>query len=383
MPTTTYVNATMAANAIGARTDSTGAAVTDLSAEEARLFASMFTEGLIKPTNAFVVAQNTTPNMGVTVGSGAAKADHYVVAGDAAGQGNYLVRLDTTTVAVTIAAADASQARVDEIYLVIRDNSYDVSARGLPQIGYRQGDAGGANPGPDAAWKASALLARITVPAAATSIVTANISDQRAQSQFAAVGMGDGRYVTRSTVTTKGDLLGASGASTLARVPVGANGTLLRADSAAASGVTWSDIGVPQMHYLAVNQDLTTTSTPIAGGSDEFKVDTVANAVYTVEAFLPYNFGELIVGWGAPGLTSTIFAFIQGGTGGTSEYRGTAVGNFAWTFESAASAPKIALVSGTIIVGSAGGATGLQAYRSAAGSCRIMPGAWARFTRIK
>src|SRR6476646_2652898 len=182
MATTSYTDSTFSANIIGARTDTTGAAVTDTTAEEARLLASMLSQGYLTPSNAFVVAAQASPNMTVKVGSGTAKTDYYAVSGTVAGQGNYIVRLDAASQNVTISAADASQVRTDEIYLVVRDNLYDTSSRALPQIGYRAGTLGGANPGPDATWKAYVLLARITVAAGATSITSGNITDQRAAS---------------------------------------------------------------------------------------------------------------------------------------------------------------------------------------------------------
>lgn len=179
MASTSYTDSTFSASVIGARTDSAGAAVTDTTAEEARLLAQILTAGFLTPTNAFVVQQQTVPNMTVKVGSGTAKTDYYVLSGTVGGQGNYIARLDVTSQNVTVPAADASQTRTDEVYLVIQDNLYDTSARALPRIGYRTGTLGGANPGPDGTWTAYALLARITVAAASTSVVTANISDQR------------------------------------------------------------------------------------------------------------------------------------------------------------------------------------------------------------
>lgn len=232
MPTTTYVSPTVSANTIGARTDAAGAAVTDLSAEEARFTAVLVSEGYLTSTGAFKVNAQDTPNMTVKVGSGTAKADYYCVAGDVAGQGNYLVRLDVATQTMTIDAADASQSRTDEIYLVVRDNAYDASARALPQLGYRKGDLGGANPGPDASWKASALLGRVAVAAAATTITNANITDQRVQSSSGAI--------SATLVDAKGDLIVATTNDTVTRVAVGTNGHLLTADSAQSAGVKWS-----------------------------------------------------------------------------------------------------------------------------------------------
>lgn len=184
MATTTLVDSTFAAAYLGARTDNAGAAVTDTTAEEARLLASVFNPGYITPGTSFQVNAQASPNMTVKVGSGVAKSDYYAVAGTVAGQGTYIVRHDVASVNVTITAADASQTRTDEVYLVIQDNVYDTSSRVLPRIGYRAGTVGGANPGPDTAWKAYALLARVTVGAAVTSITSANISDQRIKSSL-------------------------------------------------------------------------------------------------------------------------------------------------------------------------------------------------------
>ena len=178
MATTTYVEFSAAARAIGARTDSAGAAVGDVTAEEDRLIQSIITEGYVT-IDAFLVQPDS--GMTLAVGSGSAKADLYAVEGEAAGQGVYLARLDQTPVAVTVPAAEASQVRNDEIYLVVADAAYDGGARSLPRIGYRKGDPGGAAPGPDTSWKASALLATVNVPAAAGTITAGNITDERAQ----------------------------------------------------------------------------------------------------------------------------------------------------------------------------------------------------------
>lgn len=57
------------------------------------------------------------------------------------------------------------------------------------------------------------------------------------------VGLTDphSQYVLESTLTTKGDLLAASAASTAARVAVGTDGQVLTADAASTAGVKWAD----------------------------------------------------------------------------------------------------------------------------------------------
>jgi hypothetical protein len=179
MPTTTTTDTTMAVSAVGSRTDSAGAGVTDYTAEEVRFSQQMWNPGYIEPINAFKVQAQTVPAMSVKVGSGTSKADYYLLQGTVAGQGNYVVRLDVSSVNVTISAADASQPRTDEIYLYVADTAYDSSSRVLPRLGYRKGDVGGAAPGPDSAWKAYAKLASVAVAAGATTITSANITDSR------------------------------------------------------------------------------------------------------------------------------------------------------------------------------------------------------------
>lgn len=47
--------------------------------------------------------------------------------------------------------------------------------------------------------------------------------------------------IPASTVTAKGDLLGATGSGAVARIPVGTNGQVLTADTAQSSGMKWAD----------------------------------------------------------------------------------------------------------------------------------------------
>src|SRR5690606_42035462 len=97
MATTTYSAPTVSVAAIGGRTDSSGEAVADYTAEEARMLTEILEPGYLRPAEAWQVTAQSSPNMSVKVGSGTAKADHYVVEGNVAAQGKYIVRLDVTS----------------------------------------------------------------------------------------------------------------------------------------------------------------------------------------------------------------------------------------------------------------------------------------------
>lgn len=191
MPSTNYTDATMGARIIGARTDAAGVEVTDLSAEEARYDLVVYGEGYLTPANAFLPAGSGGANMNVVIGSGTAKADYYIVAGDIAGQGKYMVRLASATETVTLDAADGSLPRIDQIWLVVMDDAYDASGLALPRFGYRKGDtaASPTAPGADSAWDASVLLAQITVPAGAADITECTVTDHRARSVLSVPGL--------------------------------------------------------------------------------------------------------------------------------------------------------------------------------------------------
>lgn len=74
---------------------------------------------------------------------------------------------------------------------------------------------------------------------------------------------GDASKVDKATLTAKGDLYAASAPSTPARVPVGANGQVLTADSTQSTGVKWAaggggaDTPYPSSGYglVAMNAD--------------------------------------------------------------------------------------------------------------------------------
>ena len=81
-----------------------------------------------------------------------------------------------------------------------------------------------------------------------------------------------------STVTTKGDLIAATGASTVANVGVGADGTTLVANSASATGVAWTAGNpIPNPVLNSAMQIFQRSTTPTTG------ITTVANVAYTLD----------------------------------------------------------------------------------------------------
>lgn len=178
-----FTDTPMAVRAIETRTDSGGIGVTDLSAEEERMANIFVAEGYISPSNAFVVAADSSWNL--TVGSGPTDVDYYVIEGNSPGQGNYIVRLDQIATTVTIDSADLSNPRWDEVYLVVMDDAYDSSGLSLPRLAVREGDpaASPEAPGPAGVWTAYALLAQVYVPAGAADITECTVYDLRSQAQ--------------------------------------------------------------------------------------------------------------------------------------------------------------------------------------------------------
>ena len=70
-----------------------------------------------------------------------------------------------------------------------------------------------------------------------------------------------------TAIDAKGDLIGGTGADTFARLPVGANGTILTADSAEATGLKWAAAAGGGGKILQVIQDTVTGSVSTTSAS--------------------------------------------------------------------------------------------------------------------
>ncbi len=86
--------------------------------------------------------------------------------------------------------------------------------------------------------------------------------------------------IPKSIVTTKGDIIAATGASTPVRVGVGANGQVPKANSAAAPGIAWADeiIG----GAIAISYTFSTTTTDSDPGSGNLRLSNATQNAATV-----------------------------------------------------------------------------------------------------
>tara|TARA_R110000787_G_scaffold117171_8_gene227721 strand:+ start:173 stop:1321 length:1149 start_codon:yes stop_codon:yes gene_type:complete len=153
----------------------------DLTAASDRLINSvLLNEGVVNTVgNSFLVAQQSSPNMTIKVGSGTA-GDRAVVVGDTALQGTFIVEHQSTSVTVPVTTANASNPRVDIVVLRVYDNTFDSSGKDYSDVEVIAGSPAGSPSAPST--PASAIkLATISVAAGATTVVTANIADARTE----------------------------------------------------------------------------------------------------------------------------------------------------------------------------------------------------------
>jgi hypothetical protein len=120
--------------------------------------------------------------------------------------------------------------------------------------------------------------------------------------------------------TAKGDVFAGSAANTYTKLAVGANGTLLRADSTAATGLVWSDFGkvVTNQQTAAVTNGATVNVFMASTGTDPAVTVTTGTKVLVIVQcrFTGANFNAL--GFAVSGATTLAAAdaraaLMQGG----------------------------------------------------------------------
>lgn len=119
------------------------------------------------------VSQNGTPNMSVNVAAGLIVIDGTQ---DATHQGSYVCLNDAVT-NLTISAADPTNPRIDIVVAKVQDTQYS-GATDAWSLAVVTGTPA-PSPTPPAAPANSIILAQVAVAALATSIVNANITDER------------------------------------------------------------------------------------------------------------------------------------------------------------------------------------------------------------
>ncbi len=160
------------------------------------------------------------------------------------------------------------------------------------------------------------------------------LDDADASAQRSTLGLGTMAvaattdYVAKSLVTTKGDLIAATGSATPARLAVGTNGYVLTADSAQTAGVRWAanpsgtEINVQSAPYSATGNGTTNDTVAIQAAFDAAtSTDTIffPPGTYVCDGIVSSGKSYRIIGYGATLLqnTDSIVLDLRGALGTT------------------------------------------------------------------
>ncbi|MAT06267.1 MAG: hypothetical protein CL424_14610 [Acidimicrobiaceae bacterium] len=158
-----------------------GAITVEYTAEDWRQpWANLFTEGILGASSFEVPERALGANMTLDIAAGAG----WITGDDASGQGVYFVEATETLEAVTIATADGSNPRIDLVGIQLNDPSAGGAGGRNSEFDKVTGTAA-ASPTVPATPDSFLVLAQVLVPAAATSIVDADITDLRTQARLA------------------------------------------------------------------------------------------------------------------------------------------------------------------------------------------------------
>lgn len=156
----------------------------------------LWKSGGVADVGALKVAQSATPGMSVQVAAG-----HAIIAGTQSSNQGFYIAYNDAAATVAIATADPSLGRIDRICVVVQDSYYSgannqvifTAVTGTPN----------SSPVPPAAPANSVTLAYVTVGAGVTSIVNANIADQRVRAQFSDIQVTAGDTAANSVVVNE------------------------------------------------------------------------------------------------------------------------------------------------------------------------------------
>jgi hypothetical protein len=102
--------------------------------------------------------------------------------------------------------------------------------------------------------------------------------------------------IAKTIVDAKGDIIAATAADTVSRLAVGANNTVLTADSSTATGLKWGTPAGYDPNYELINtggtslSGTTTTISGISGKKDLFiRLDNVSSATGTTNPYVRFN----------------------------------------------------------------------------------------------
>jgi hypothetical protein len=115
--------------------------------------------------------------------------------------------------------------------------------------------------------------------------------------------------IAKSTITTKGDLIVGTGSGTFVRQGVGANGTVLTADSAEADGVKWA----------TASSGMTLISTTSFSGATTANIDNIFSSTYNA-------YKVIITKWNAGGNTLVLRLRYGSTTYTNANYYGSSTG---------------------------------------------------------
>jgi len=152
--------------------------------------------GGIVSTGDLLVSQNGTPNMTVNVAAGAC----YIRGTSVSNQGIYRCVASSTT-NLAISAAHATLERWDLVVGRIYDNTHDGSGQHVWALEIVTGTPSG-SPSEPALPASSFKLARVTVPAADTTITDSQIANSALLLDFRASSAGQKRVLTRDEFTS-------------------------------------------------------------------------------------------------------------------------------------------------------------------------------------